>query len=83
MTAHGGFAPHGLLPIFTGAVAATGFYFGAELVTIASAESAEPVKAVARATKSVISRVLIFISARSCWSSPGPLEFERHRYTVR
>jgi GABA permease len=60
LTAHGGFAPGGVLPILTGAVAATGFYFGAEVVTIAAAESAQPAKAVARATNSVISRVLLF-----------------------
>ncbi len=55
-----GFAPRGLLPVLTGAVAATGFYFGAEIVTIAAAEAAEPAKAVARATNSVITRVLFF-----------------------
>src|ERR1700733_13760758 len=60
LTAHGGFAPNGVLPILTGAVAATGFYFGAEIVTLAAAEAAEPAKAVARATNSVISRVLLF-----------------------
>lgn len=60
LTAHGGFAPKGLGPVLTGAVAATGFYFGAEIVTIAAAESAEPERAVARATNSVITRVLIF-----------------------
>jgi GABA permease len=60
LTAHGGFAPNGVLPILTGAVAATGFYFGAEIVTIAAAEAAEPAKAVARATNSVISRALLF-----------------------
>jgi GABA permease len=60
LTVHGGFAPNGLLPILTGAVAATGFYFGAELVTIAAAEAAEPAKAVAKATNSVVSRVLFF-----------------------
>jgi GABA permease len=60
LTAHGGFAPNGILPILTGAVAATGFYFGAEIVTIAAAEAAEPAKAVAKATNSVITRVLIF-----------------------
>ena len=58
--AHGGFAPNGILPILTGAVAATGFYFGAEIVTIAAAEAAEPAKAVARATNSVITRALVF-----------------------
>jgi GABA permease len=60
LTAHGGFAPKGIGPVLTGAVAATGFYFGAEIVTIAAAESAEPERAVARATNSVITRVLIF-----------------------
>ena len=60
LTAHGGFMPNGLVPVLTGAVAATGFYFGAEIVTIAAAESAEPEKAVAAATQSVIWRVLVF-----------------------
>jgi len=60
LSAHGGFAPNGALPILTGAVAATGFYFGAEVVTIAAAETAEPARAVARATNSVISRTLLF-----------------------
>jgi GABA permease len=60
LTVHGGFAPNGILPILTGAVAATGFYFGAEIVTIAAGEAAEPAKAVAQATNSVITRVLVF-----------------------
>jgi GABA permease len=60
LTAHGGFAPNGMLPVLTGAVAATGFYFGAEIVPIAAAETEEPAKAVARAINSVISRVLFF-----------------------
>jgi GABA permease len=60
LTLAGGFAPNGLLPVLTGAVAATGFYFGAEIVTIAAAEAAEPAKAVAKATNSVITRVLLF-----------------------
>jgi GABA permease len=78
LTAHGGFAPNGILPILTGAVAATGFYFGAEIVTIAAAEAAEPAKAVARATNSVITRALLFyvgsILLVVClvpWNSPG------------
>ena len=60
LTARGGFAPNGILPVLTGAVAATGFYFGAEIVAVAAAETAEPAKAVAKATNSVITRVLIF-----------------------
>lgn len=78
LTAHGGFMPHGLAPVLTGAVAATGFYFGAELVTVAAAESAEPERAIARATQSVISRVLVFyigsifvVVSILPWNDPG------------
>jgi GABA permease len=60
LTSHGGFMPNGIAPVLSGAVAATGFYFGAELVTVAAAESAEPEQAIARATQSVIWRVLVF-----------------------
>jgi GABA permease len=60
LTAHHGFMPNGIVPVLAGAVAATGFYFGAEIVTIAAAESAEPEKAVAQAMNSVIWRVLVF-----------------------
>ena len=60
LTADGGFMPNGIVPVLTGAVAATGFYFGAEIVTIAAAESAEPEKAIAQTTQSVIWRVLVF-----------------------
>jgi GABA permease len=60
LTRHGGFMPNGIVPVLTGAVAATGFYFGTEIVTVAAAESAEPEKAVASAMQSVIWRVLIF-----------------------
>lgn len=60
MLTHGGFAPNGWGPVLSGAVAATGFYFGAELCTIAAAETADPVKSVAKATSTVISRVLLF-----------------------
>jgi GABA permease len=39
---------------------ATGFYFGAEIVAIAGGEADEPTRAIASATNSVVSRVLIF-----------------------
>jgi GABA permease len=80
LTAHGGFAPNGILPVLTGAVAATGFYFGAEIVAVAAAEAAEPAKAVAKATHWVVTRVLFFyvgsILLVVClvpWNSPGIL----------
>jgi GABA permease len=60
LTIDGGFMPNGIVPVLTGAVAATGFYFGTEIVTLAAAESAEPERAVAQAMQSVIWRVLTF-----------------------
>jgi GABA permease len=60
LTLHGGFAPNGWLPVLSGAVVATGFYFGAEIVAIAGGEAAEPTRAIASATNSVVSRVLVF-----------------------
>ena len=78
LTAHGGFMPKGIVPVLTGAVAATGFYFGSEIVTVAAAESAEPERSIARATQSVISRVLVFyvgsilvVVTLVPWTSPG------------
>jgi GABA permease len=77
LLSHGGLMPNGIGPVLSGAVAATGFYFGAEIVTIAAAEAHEPVKAVARATNSVITRVLFFyvgsillVVALVPWDSP-------------
>ena len=60
LVAHDGFAPMGVLPVLVAVVPAVAFFTGAEIATIAAAESAEPRKAVARATNSVILRVLIF-----------------------
>ena len=81
LTAHGGFMPRGIGPVLSGAVAATGFYFGAELVTVAAAESAEPEESVARATQSVIGRVLLFylgsifvVVTVLPWNSPAMLQ---------
>lgn len=78
LTSEGGFFPKGVLPMLTGAVAATGFYFGSEIVTVAAAESVEPEKAVAQATQSVISRVLVFYLGSILvvvtilpWNDPG------------
>ncbi|HZZ48132.1 MAG TPA: amino acid permease [Pseudonocardia sp.] len=57
---HGGFAPLGVGAILAGVVPCIGFYTGAEIVTIAAAESAEPAAAVARAARSIVVRVLAF-----------------------
>ena len=81
LTSHGGFLPMGIAPVLTGAVAATGFYFGSEIVTVAAAESAEPEQAVAKATQSVVSRVLVFYVGSILavvilvpWNTPGILQ---------
>lgn len=60
LTAHGGVAPMGLAAVLAAVVPCVAFYTGAEIVTIAAAESAEPREAVARATRSIIVRVAAF-----------------------
>src|ERR671921_1306076 len=58
--AKGGFFPHGPLAMFSGVATVIFAFVGAEIVTIAAAESNEPGRNVARATNAVIYRVLLF-----------------------
>src|SRR5215217_4873381 len=58
--AEGGFFPHGPLAMFSGVATVIFAFVGAEIVTIAAAESNEPEEGVARATNAVIYRVLLF-----------------------
>ncbi|MEV6564590.1 amino acid permease [Streptomyces kronopolitis] len=60
LTAHGGFAPAGAGAVLAGVVPCVGFFTGAEIVTIAAAESAEPERAVAAAIRSIVLRVVAF-----------------------
>ena len=60
LVAHGGFAPHGWLAVLAAVTTVIFSMMGAEIVTIAAVESAEPARAVARMTSSVITRILIF-----------------------
>ncbi|MFC5183154.1 amino acid permease [Actinomadura harenae] len=60
LTAHGGLMPNGLTSVFTAIVAVMFAFGGTEIVTIAAAESAEPGRAVARATGNVLWRVALF-----------------------
>jgi GABA permease len=55
-----GFAPNGYGKVLTGVVIVIFAFVGAEIATIAAAESDEPSRAVAKATNSVIGRVLVF-----------------------
>jgi GABA permease len=58
--AKGGFFPNGPLAMFSGVATVIFAFVGAEIVTIAAAESTEPEEGVARATNAVIYRVLLF-----------------------
>jgi GABA permease len=60
LTAEGGFAPEGIGKVLTGVVIVIFAFVGAEIATIAAAESDEPRRAVTKATNSVIGRVLVF-----------------------
>lgn len=60
LTAHGGFMPLGFLVVLGGAAAVFFSITGAEIITVAAAESSEPAKAVADMTTSVVIRILIF-----------------------
>ncbi|MGB3483816.1 MAG: amino acid permease [Mycobacterium sp.] len=60
LTANGGFMPLGFGVITVGIVTVIFSMVGAEIATIAAAESADPERAVAKAANSVIVRILIF-----------------------
>lgn len=60
LTAHGGFMPNGPLSVFAAVVTVFFSMMGAEVVTIAAAESEEPAKAVAKMTSSIVGRILLF-----------------------
>lgn len=56
----GGFAPHGWGAVLAGSVVVFFSMTGTEIITVAAAESSEGARAVARATSSVIVRILTF-----------------------
>jgi L-asparagine transporter-like permease len=60
LTGYGGFMPKGWISVLAGAVTVYFSLTGAEIITIAAAESQEPARAVARMSTSVIVRILTF-----------------------
>lgn len=68
---HGGFMPNGFGAVLSAMLITMFSFMGAEIVTIAAAESDTPDKHIVRATNSVIWRISIFICARSLSSSPS------------
>ncbi|RDI47210.1 amino acid permease [Nocardia mexicana] len=63
LTVHGGFTPNGWTGVLSAIVVVIFAFGGTEIVTLAAAESAEPGKAVARATSNVLWRVALFYVA--------------------
>jgi GABA permease len=60
MTSQGGFFPNGASAVFSSIVVVVFSMVGAEIATVAAAESSDPERAIARATQSVILRVATF-----------------------
>ncbi|WP_409483024.1 amino acid permease [Arsenicicoccus dermatophilus] len=74
---HGGFAPHGWVAVVTAVVPCVAFYTGAEIVTIAAAESQDPRGAVEKAMRTIVLRVVTFyvgsvlvVVAVRAWDDP-------------
>ena len=57
---HGGFAPKGAFAVLAAVTTVIFSMMGAEVVTIAAAESEEPARAVAKMTSTIIGRILLF-----------------------
>ncbi len=81
LTAYGGFAPQGWFAVLASVTTVIWSMMGAEVVTIAAAESPEPARAVARMTSTIISRILLFyvlsVFVITCvvpWSKVVPAE---------
>lgn len=77
-TAHGGFAPNGLMGIGAALLVVVFAFGGTEIVAIAAAETADPARSLARAIRTVAWRILVFylgsiavIVAVVPWNSPA------------
>jgi GABA permease len=60
LSSHGGFFPKGVGAVFAAIVVVIFSMVGAEIVTVAAAESRDPELAVQRATRSVVARIGVF-----------------------
>ena len=64
LVVYGGFTPHGWIAVLAAVPTVFFAMTGAEITTIAAAESAQPGRAVARMSTAVIWRILIFYVGR-------------------
>jgi aromatic amino acid permease len=60
LTGQGGFLPHGWSGVISGVLAVVFAFGGLEVVTIAAAETDDPARAVGRAVRSAVFRILFF-----------------------
>ncbi|MEK4570521.1 GABA permease [Bacillus sp. FSL K6-3458] len=60
LTGNGGFLPNGFGSVLLGIVVVIFSFMGTEIVAIAAGESADPVKSVTTATRSVVWRIIVF-----------------------
>lgn len=63
LTGHGGFAPFGMTAVLASVTTVFFSLTGAEITTVAAAESREPGRAIARMSGAVITRILVFYVA--------------------
>jgi L-asparagine transporter-like permease len=63
LTGHGGFLPHGAAGLLAAIPVVIFSMMGSEVATIAAAESADPAENVARASRTVAARILLFYVA--------------------
>jgi L-asparagine transporter-like permease len=63
LSGHGGFAPHGVSAVLAAVISVIFSLTGAEITTVAAAESAEPGRAIARMSGAVVLRILFFYVA--------------------
>ncbi|HEY5020700.1 MAG TPA: amino acid permease, partial [Steroidobacteraceae bacterium] len=60
LVSHGGFMPHGAVAVLAGVTTVFFSLTGAEITTVAAAESRDPVRALTKMTTSTITRIVIF-----------------------
>jgi len=60
LVSHNGFMPHGALAVLAGVTSVFFSLTGAEITTVAAAESRDPVRALTTMTTTVITRIMIF-----------------------
>ena len=60
---HGGFFPHGLWGMWVAVIVAIFSYFSVEMIAVAAAEAADPGRAVVRAFKATLARLVLFYMA--------------------